>query len=142
MPEQEHENTEVEETTEDVTEAPQGDEQGEGDTELSKVRKEAAERRVALRETEAERDSLREQVQALALRLGGQDFLSNVEVLGWSRDFESEDGTPNLEAIAEAAQKYAAEHPHAAKVRGDVGQGHRGAASESVNLADMLRSGA
>lgn len=127
---------------EDATNEPQTDEQATEVPELAKVRKEAAERRVALREVEAERDALTTQVRSLALKLGAAEFLSDPSVLPWSDEFTDDDGNPDTEKISEAAESYALQHPHAAKVRGDAGQGYRGEAALGVDLAAMLRQSA
>lgn len=129
-------------TVEEATEQPQSDDQTTEVPELAKVREEAAKRRVALREVEAERDALTTQVRSLALKLGAGDYLSDPSVLPWSDEFTDDEGNIDQEKISEAAEAYALAHPHAAKVRGDAGQGYRGESPSGVDLAAMLRASA
>ena len=135
------ENT-VETPVEDATNEPQSDEQATDVGELAKVRDEAAKRRVQLREVEAERDALTTQVRSLALKLGAGDYLSDPSVLPWSDEFTDDEGNIDQEKISEAAEAYALAHPHAARVRGDAGQGFRGEPATGVDLAAMLRASA
>lgn len=132
----------VETPAQEAVEPTVSDEQSVEAPELAKVREEAAKRRVALREVEAERDALTTQVRSLALRLGAGEHLSDPTVLPWSDEFTDDEGNIDQEKISEAAEAYALAHPHAAKVRGDAGQGFRGEPATGVDLAAMLRASA
>ncbi len=96
----------------------------EGD-ELARARKEAAARRVKLREVEAERDGLAERLQAMqraeAERIAstadsgfsgladGADLFRDGTELG---DLLSEDGTVDVERVRERVGVLAEQHPH------------------------------
>ena len=139
MPENEEE---VQSTEEEPVEGSEAEEEEPDNTDIAKVRREAAERRTQLRAAEAERDSLRDAYRALAVTHAAGSALSDPSVLPMDDAFFGEDGSANLEAITEAADAYAEKFPHTATVRGDVGMGHRSSESGAVDLADMLRSGA
>lgn len=51
-------------------------------------------------------------------------------------------GLPDHDLIRQAAEAVAAERPHLARVRGDVGQGARPEADEGFSLAGTLRAAA
>lgn len=111
-------------------------------SELQKVRAEAARHRVAAREATEALDAMTQRYRAAVTAQAGSDYLSDPSVLDWSEDWQTEDGAADLAAIRAAAEQYATAHPHAAKLRGDIGAGYRGQATESVDLAGLLRAGA
>lgn len=107
---------------------------------VEKLRRQSAVYRTEGQQAQRDVVLLREALQAAALREGCSGILR--EPVAWTEDFIGEDGLPSVERVREAAETLATEKPHLARVRGDAGQGFRGVESDSVNLAEVLRSGA
>lgn len=124
---------------EDTTEPEQTEEEP---SELAKVRAEAARHRVAAREATEALEAMTARYRAAVVAQGGSEALADPGVLPWDDSWITEDGSADLDAIRAAATDYAQQHPHAAKVRGDIGAGFRGHESGGVDIAQMLRAGA
>jgi hypothetical protein len=115
--------------------------------ELSKVRREAADRRVKLRETEAERDQLRGQLAALQRaeveRLAA-DRLADPSDLWRHEGVELEalladDGTPDPEAVVRAAADVVKAHPSWGRPLPDLGAGPRPPAASAPSFGEALK---
>lgn len=70
--------------------------------------------------------------------------LADPSDLPMSDDLLGEDGTPDRDKVLAAVDELLMRKPHLASTRvaGDVGQGARGHAVETVSLAELLRNGA
>ncbi len=138
---------------EDSTEAAEGQDEaqeGAGDA-LSAARREAANYRRRLRETEAERDQLRAALgdlqRAEVERAAGERMASGSDV--WDagvrlEELVGEDGALDDEKVSAAVDGVLEDRPHWAsrKVRGDIDQGARTSPEPPVDLGAMLRQAA
>jgi hypothetical protein len=117
----------------------------EGDDELARTGREAASRRVALREVEAERDQLRSEVEgfqrAEAERLASQRLRDGSDL--WTAGVELgdllEDGAVSDERIAAACSRLLEEKPHFARPPVDFGAGVRRPLEQPPSFGQALK---
>ena len=129
------------------TAAPEESE-GEAPDELGRVRREAADRRVRLREVEAERDTLRGQVAALQRaeveRLAAERLADPTDLWLGGIELDSllaDDGTPDSELVAQAANAVVKAHPSWSRPMPDFGAGPRPGPATGPSFGAALKRG-
>ena len=109
---------------------------------------EAAKYRTRLRATEAERDTLAVQLDALrraeATRVAADVLADGADLFRDDTDLDAllaDDGTIDVEAVRARADELIAAHPHWSRHRWpvDTGQGRRGGHTAPASWADALR---
>jgi hypothetical protein len=127
-------------TDDDTTDEQTTDEQTEEDVfprrYVEALRTENAELRVKGKSVDTIRDALR----AAVLKQACTGILQ--EPIPWDDQYDDDSGLPDPEKIRAAAEDLAEKKPWLSRPHGDAGQGFRGGQSDTVNLADLLRSGA
>lgn len=137
-------------TTAQGTAGPQNGPQSREDDELTATRREAAERRRQLRETEAERDALRarvdrqdraevERIAATRLQDPADLFLA---LEGGLDDLRDDDGELDRDAIEQAIAKVIDAHPHWAAPQVTFDQGVRGRQAARPSFGQVVKDAA
>lgn len=84
-----------------------------------------------------------ERLQALSVEHATRDLLPNgAEHLGWSDEWQDQDGYPSGDLIREAAQQLLDVRPELGRVRGQIGAGEHGGTSGTPSLGELLRRAA